>query len=146
MWREGWDESANASPSVLDGAFGSFSKQCFELGEGLLDGIEVRAVRWQKEQLSACCADGLADSPFLMVAEIVDDDDGAWRGDVRPILFAGAQTFSMLMPSSSNKGPDHIVALPGCRELSARQGALEVSRLAAQPADPATNHVRQQRA
>ena len=50
----------------------------FELGEDLLDGIEIRAVGRQEEQLGAGRANSSADGLALMAAEIIHDDDVPW--------------------------------------------------------------------
>ncbi len=61
------------------GPFGGFAHQVFELGEDLLDRIEVGAVRRQKQELGACVADRFADSGPFVTAQIVHDDDVAGR-------------------------------------------------------------------
>src|SRR5205085_1488663 len=50
----------------------------FELGEDLLDGIEIGAIGRQEEELGAGGADGAADERALVAAEIIHDDDVAW--------------------------------------------------------------------
>ena len=72
-----FEECADALPGGRDGSLGGFAEECFELGEDLLDGIEVWRVRRQEEEL---CADGResgADGLSFMAAEIVHDDDVA---------------------------------------------------------------------
>jgi hypothetical protein len=49
----------------------------FELGEELLDRIEVGAVGRQEEEVGAGGADGAASGLSLVAAEIVEDDDVA---------------------------------------------------------------------
>jgi len=43
----------------------------FELGEDLLDRIEIGAVWWQEEEFGADAADGLANGLSFVAAEIV---------------------------------------------------------------------------
>jgi hypothetical protein len=50
----------------------------FQLGEHLLDPIEVGRVGRQEEELGARGSDVLADSLGFVAAEIVNDDDVAW--------------------------------------------------------------------
>lgn len=50
-----------------------------ELGEYLLDGIEVWAIGWEEQDFGACRPDRGADIPSFMTAEIIEDDDVAGR-------------------------------------------------------------------
>ena len=53
-----------------------------QFGEDLLDGIEVRAVGQQEQQVCFRIADRLADSLFFVASQVVHDDDitGLKRG------------------------------------------------------------------
>lgn len=67
---------ADGPPEAVDGSLGGFS-QGFELGEQLLDRIEVRAV-WRKvEEARACGFDQCSHLPPLVAGEVVYDDDVA---------------------------------------------------------------------
>jgi len=66
---------ADASPGGFDGSLCGLSQQCFELGEDLLDWVEVGRVWGQEEELGAGRADGTADRLSLVAAEIIHDDD-----------------------------------------------------------------------
>src|SRR6185503_3016698 len=48
--REDVDEVPNGGPKALDGALRGFAQERFELGEGILDRVEIRAVGRQVEQ------------------------------------------------------------------------------------------------
>jgi hypothetical protein len=74
---EGVKERADTPPRALDGALGGGSQEGLELGEDLLDGIEIGAVGRQEQELATRGADGAADALGLMAAEIIDDDDVA---------------------------------------------------------------------
>lgn len=50
-----------------------------ELGEDLLDRIEVWAVGWQEQQARASGPDRVSDSGFLVAGQVVEDDDVAGR-------------------------------------------------------------------
>ncbi len=52
-WAELVAQWADALPCSFNGSFVCFSEQGFVLCEDLLDGIEIRAVWWQEEQLIA---------------------------------------------------------------------------------------------
>src|SRR3954454_17639324 len=48
--REDVDEAADGGPKALDGAFGGLAQECFQFGEGVLDGVEIGRVRREVEQ------------------------------------------------------------------------------------------------
>ena len=66
-------------PKSGDGSGGDLSQERFELGEGLLDGIEIGAIGRQVDEHSAARLDRLAYAGDFMAREIVHDDDVAWR-------------------------------------------------------------------
>ena len=67
-----------------------------EFGEDLFDGIEIGAVWGQEEQVCAGIADGLARGLAFVAAEIVEDDDIAWRkGGDKELLNVGAEPFAV---------------------------------------------------
>jgi len=69
---------ADACPGALDGSFGCFSQQMFELGEDLFDRVEIGAIGRQEEQPCACGPDRGTNGSALVAAEIIQDDDVAW--------------------------------------------------------------------
>ncbi len=71
------EQGSDAFPCLFDGSLCGFSQQRFQFGEHLLDGIEIGAVRRQKEQLCTGLADGAADRLSLMAIEIIHDHDVA---------------------------------------------------------------------
>src|SRR5947207_13315710 len=56
---------------------GKFSQEVFELGEDLLDGVQVGRVFGQEEELGACRTDELTHDFASVAAEIVHDYDVA---------------------------------------------------------------------
>jgi hypothetical protein len=56
----------------------SFRTRCFELGEELLDGVQVRAVGWQEEHVGSRVPDGAPCRLAFVAAEIVEDHDIAF--------------------------------------------------------------------
>jgi hypothetical protein len=54
MWREGIEQLADALPGGFDGTFGSLAQEQFELGEHLLDRIEIWAVGRQEQEPGTC--------------------------------------------------------------------------------------------
>ena len=61
------------------GTFRGLAHQVLELGEDLLDRIEIGAVWRQEQELGASAADRLADGRPFVTAQIVHDDDVAGR-------------------------------------------------------------------
>ena len=54
------DEFANGDPETLDGSLSRFTQERLELGEGVLDGIEVGTVGREVEEMGASRFDQLA--------------------------------------------------------------------------------------
>ena len=75
--REQVEQPADGGPQAVDGALGGLAQKRLELGEGLLDRIEVGGVGRQVAQLGAVGLDRLADAGDLVGGEIVHDDDVA---------------------------------------------------------------------
>ena len=80
---EGVEEKADTSPEAVDGALCCLAQEGLELGEGVLDGVEVGTVGRQQEKLCPGRFDGLAHRGGLVGSEVVHDDDvfGQERGD-----------------------------------------------------------------
>lgn len=68
---------ADLPPCRFVGPLFGLSHEMLELGEELLDGVEVWAIRRQEEKMCAFAADRLARGPAFVRAEIVEDDDVA---------------------------------------------------------------------
>jgi hypothetical protein len=75
--REAVDEAADGGPQGVDGSLRGCSEQGLELGEGVLDRIEVGAVGRQEEQAGAGRLDGLADGGAFVAGQVVHDHDVA---------------------------------------------------------------------
>ena len=72
------DDAADGGPEAVDGSLGGLAQQRLELGEGVLDRIEVGLVGRQVEQAGAGRLDHLAHLRPLVAGQIVHDDDVAW--------------------------------------------------------------------
>ena len=119
MRGEAVEEVADALPGGFDGSLGGLAQQGLELGEDLLDGIEVGTVGRQEEQLGAGGADGAAHGLAFVAAEIVHDDDvaGLERRDEN-LLDIGEEAFAV----------DRPVDDAGCVDAVAAQGGEEGQR------------------
>lgn len=69
------EEFADGFPGLLDRTCRRLPKHSFQLGKGLLDGIEVRAVGREEEQVRACGPDRAPHVWALVAAQIVHHDD-----------------------------------------------------------------------
>src|SRR3546814_20801847 len=76
-WFDGGDEVADVAPGLLDGSLLCCSHPVLDLGEGLLDGVEVGRVRRQEPEPGAGGADHMQDGDRLVGAAIVHDADVA---------------------------------------------------------------------
>ena len=66
---------ADACRGALDGSFGCFSRQMFELGEDLFDWVEIGAIGRQEEQPCAGSPDRGTNGSAVVA---IQDDDVAW--------------------------------------------------------------------
>ena len=123
-WRDAVDKLADLAPGCLVRALFGFSHEVLELGEELLDGIEVGAIRRQEEQVSALISDRLARRLAFMRAEIVEDDDvSGLEGRREKLLDIGGEEFAVdrpvdnagsidpVMPQSRDEGEGLPVAI-----------------------------------
>jgi hypothetical protein len=62
LWHEGFERLTDCGPDRLDGSRGGFAQQVLELGEDLLDRVQIGRIFRQKEELCASRADECADS------------------------------------------------------------------------------------
>src|ERR1700732_2846649 len=66
-------ERTDLAPGRLDGALCGLAQQVLELGEDLLNGVEIRAVRREEEEPCAGGPDHIANGLAFGRAEIVED-------------------------------------------------------------------------
>src|SRR6516165_12736569 len=85
--REGPEDLADCGTNGFEGSRGRLSQELLELGEDLLDWVQVRRIFGQKQELGAGRADERPYGLALVAAEIVHDDDvaGAKRGYQDPL-------------------------------------------------------------
>ena len=77
-------------------SWGLGSDELLELGEDLLDGIEVRAVGWQEHQARSARFDRFPHAGHLVAAQVVGDDDIAGReGGREELLDIGTEAVSI---------------------------------------------------
>lgn len=112
--REVIEECADASPYFLDGALFGFPDEGLELGEHHLDGVEIRAVGRQEQEMGSGLADGLAGIGSLMASQIIEDDDVTRRqGGDEDLLDPGSEGGAIDRAVQHEGRHDPVVAQPG---------------------------------
>ena len=117
---EAFQELAQSPLKPFDGPFGGRAEERFEFGEGQFDGIEVRAVGRQIDELRPDVFDGFADPGDLVSGQIVHHDDVPRAQRRRKLLLDVAEKHVAV-----HRAVDH----GGRRETREPQGADEGRRL-----------------
>jgi hypothetical protein len=122
------------APSVLDGAFLRLAHPVFDLGEGLLDRIEVRRVGRQVPKPGAGSLDHLPDGRRLMTSQIIHDDDvaGLQNGD-ELLLDISAEALAVDWPVEDTRCREPI---PAQRSKEGQRAPMAVRSQAAKPLAP----------
>jgi hypothetical protein len=72
----------------IEGSWRLFSDEAFELGEDLLDRVEIGRIFWQEDKPRADIADSFSSGLSFVLAEIVEDHD------ISPCLRIGTRNCS----------------------------------------------------
>jgi hypothetical protein len=89
-------KGGDGCPEGLDSSGGGLAQDCLELGEELLDRVEVWRIGRQAEQPGAACLDGRAHACDVVRAEIVQDHDVAGpQRRCEHLLDIGAEPFAV---------------------------------------------------
>lgn len=135
---------ADFKPELVDSAGGSFAQQCLELGEDLLDGIEIGTVGRQIEEMRTLRFYGLANAFDLVGGQVVHDDDIARLENGRQeLLGPGLECLAIHWTVKRHGGCDAIMAQggqKGCGAPVAMRG-LGQEPLADRAAATAAHHV-----
>jgi len=116
MRGEGVEDLADGLAHGIGSAGGGLAEQVLELGEGLLDRVEIRGILGQEDQLGADGSDSAAHDLALVTAEIVQDDDVAWpQGRNQHLLDIDAEPLSV----------DRSIDQPGRLDAITAQGSQE---------------------
>ena len=108
------EEFADPPPCRLDGSFLGLSQEQLELGEDLLDGVEVGRVWRQEEEFCAGVSDGLANRLSLVAAKVVHDDDvTGLEGWDQQLAHIGGEPFAVDRPVEYEGGVYAVVAQGG---------------------------------
>jgi hypothetical protein len=78
VWLELIEQRAESGIDIFDAAGIGLAQQGLDLGEYLLDRVQIRAVSGQEQQQRTRSTNGRADRLALMAAEVIHDDDIAW--------------------------------------------------------------------
>ena len=105
---------SDAPPRLLDGPGFARTGEVLELGEELLDRVEVGAVGRQEQKMSAGSPDGGAGGLVLVAAEVVQDDDIArLQGRDEDGLDIAAEDGAIDRPVDDPRRADPVVAQRG---------------------------------
>ena len=138
------EDFSNRCDQSFDGSGGGLSQQGFELGEELLDRIEVGTVGRQVAQLGACGFDRFADAGDLVACKVIHHHDIARLKDRDDELFDISAKAFPIHRSVQHTGRGDL-AEPQCGNegrrfpMSPRHAANEA--LAARTAAVAARHV-----
>lgn len=128
----------------MDGALGSFTQVRLELGERLLDRVEIGAVGRKEEQRGASRFDGVARGRRLMARQVVHDDDVAGRElGHQHLADIGDERIAVDRAVEHHRG-DHAGAVQAGDEgrgLPVSVGHARAQSLAAPAATVVTRHV-----
>src|SRR6202167_1297064 len=119
------------APGVIDGSLLGLPHPMLDLGERLLDWIEIGGVFWQEPQPGSGGLDGVADGLGFMRAEIVENDDVAGL-ERRDQLLVQARKHSPLIGPSKTHGAVSRSQRKAPRKVRVRQrpcGAKPCNRL-----------------
>ncbi len=96
VWFYGADQVSEVGPDVVDASLLRLSRPVLDLGECLLDGIEVGRVFRQEPQLGAGGPDGLADGPGFVAAKVIHYYDVTWlQRRHKDLLDVGAEAVAI---------------------------------------------------
>ena len=96
MGLDGADEVSEVAPCIFDFSFLGRSHPVFDLGEGLLDGVEVWRVWRQEQETGANGSDGLAYGLGFVAAQIVHNHDIAgFEGGDELLIHIGAEALAI---------------------------------------------------
>ncbi len=102
--REVVEEPADAGANGIEGALGGHAQQMLELGEDLLDGIEVRGVFRQEEELGAGRTDGATNGSREVALVTAADKLHNLQAQIRDVRRHGAATMQRF-----NASPAQVV-------------------------------------
>ena len=77
-WADNVDQRSGLSPICFGSAWLCRAHEVLELGEELLDWVQVGAICRQEDQMSPCGPDGAPCAAPLVAAQITENDDVAW--------------------------------------------------------------------
>ena len=109
---------------------GGFAQEVLELGEDLLDGVEIRAVGREIFKFRASCLDGIADAGNLVAGEVVENDDVTLvQGGCESLLDPGLEGGAVDGPVEDARGGDAVMPQGGdegrCFLVSVRGNAFD---------------------
>lgn len=144
LFAEEIDQLAYGFPELFKGSGHGFAQECFEFGEGLFDGIEVRRVRWQVYDGRTFSFDNFPDPRHFMRGEIIAHHDVAGLQGWRELgLQIGFKGFAGHWPVQHPRRGDPVHAQTGDEGGGAPMaaGRIPFATMAAQRASIARSHI-----
>jgi hypothetical protein len=141
---DGVEHLTDFLPEGVDAACGGLTKQRFEFGEKLFDGVQVGRIRRQIEQRGLRRSNGFFHSSHFVATEVVEDHDipGLQRG-TQKLPYPGQEQFAIHWPVGDQGRGQLIVPQTrkksGCLPIAIR-GRCDAS-LSSGGATIATRHV-----
>jgi hypothetical protein len=117
----------------------------FELGKDLLDGVEIGTVWRQEEELGADAADGLANGPSLVAAEIVHNHNVAsLQAGQKEFPDIGEEFHAVDRPIKDARGINPVAAQCGEERLGSPAAMRRLADQALSASAPASQrrHIR----
>ena len=147
-WMEAVEQGPDARDEAIDGSCWFVSQQRLELGERHLDGVQIRAVGRQVEELGAAPRDSLADAGDPVGWQVVEHDNiAAFEGRAEDLMDVDPEGISIHWPvehpwrghAAEAQSGDECHGLPVTERdsivaaLSDRRPAIEAGHLGVDP-------------
>lgn len=136
--REGVEGGGSGAAQGEEGSASGLAQEGFEFGEGQFDGVEVRAVGREVEQLGSASRDGLRSSANFVAGEVIADDQvarGQFRGE--DLLEVGDEHRAIHWPINEQRRAEPVMAQRGDEGIGLPMTVRDRAQAASTPVGPA---------